>query len=239
MKKQIVFLLLALLPIGMMGQPKMLTSRLKVWNRQPFMKEGIDYDEKLISTFRNEMKHDDDVARPNALFIESPSWDGPMALTCDAKKMMYKREDGKTDMKVIEGELVAMKCKDNIWFNIKKKPVVQTYRMKVDDAYADSLLRLMAYACYTSVIQDPWSFVIDGTSYYLFWEEMESSFSNDADEMQQLLQKTLSDIMMVVIAQDEQKVKSFAPTINRLLAHYRSLQLPDQYIRPILYGAPN
>ena len=114
-------------------------------------------------------------------------------------------------------------------------PFLQTVTMDIDGVLLDSLLHLTAYACYTSANRDNHHMILDGTSYYLFWQSMKSTVSHDADGMQKLLAQTFSDITEAVLANDKEKIKSLAPTINRLLAHYRSLQLPDQYIKDNLY----
>ena len=102
--------------------------------------------------------------------------------------------------------------------------------MKVDHELFRSILQLARYAVYTSINQDSQSFVLDGTSRYLFWNSMMSQFTYDADDTQKQLSQTFDNILGAVSSQDSDKLKSLAPTIDRLLTHYRSLQLLDQYI---------
>jgi hypothetical protein len=172
----------------------------------------------------------------NLLFIEGPSFYAESALTYEITKGNYKEKDGESNIRVVNGELIAMKSDENIWYTIDQPHVVRIARMEVDGVLLDSLLHLTAYACYTSANRDSHHMVMDGTSCYFFWERMQSKVSDDADGMQKLLAQTFGNITKAVLDNDKEKLKSLAPTINRLLAHYRSLQLPDQYIRRNIYS---
>ena len=288
-------LILALLPIGMMGQNET-TSRLEVFDKAPLMKNGIDYYQKLINTFKyggnraaelwyeteeqvyrnkydalssqsqraqQEFKEQGDTVLANRtreqynaqidevsrrmdefdsiytqyklLFIEGPSFDAESALAYKITSTVNEKKDGNLNTRIASGELIAMKSDQNIWFTMTQPPFLQTVTMDIDGVLLDSLLHLTAYACYTSANRDNHHMILDGTSYYLFWQSMKSTVSHDADGMQKLLAQTFSDITEAVLANDKEKIKSLAPTINRLLAHYRSLQLPDQYIKNNLY----
>ena len=171
------------------------------------------------------------------LFIEGPSFYAESALTYKITKSSYEEKDGESNIRVVNGELIAMKSDENIWYTIEQPPVIRTARMEVDGVLLDSLLHLTAYACYTSANRDSHHMVMDGTSCYFFWERMQSKVSDDADGMQKLLAQTFSNVTKAVLDNDKEKLKSLAPTINRLLAHYRSLQLPDQYIRKNIYSS--
>ncbi|MCR4836637.1 MAG: hypothetical protein K5899_09715 [Bacteroidaceae bacterium] len=272
--KRILLILFTLLPVGAMGQVEK-TSRLEVLQRTPTIKNGIDYSQKLINTFKyeanpsaeywytkdkyfyhnfinvihsrlQEMKrsyaergdtallvdikeyeaktedldsiyeyYETVYTKHKLLFLTSPSFGEPAALA-------YTREE--------KTELIAMKSHESIWYNIDKRPILTTVRMEVDRATLDSILNLTVYAVYTSVYRDTKTVVLDGVSNFLFWREKESKFSAEGDGMQRLLAQTYNDILKAVLDNDKEKLKSLAPTINRLLAHYRSLQLPDQYI---------
>lgn len=149
------------------------------------------------------------------LFLTSPSFGEPAALA-------YTHEE--------KTELIAMKSYESILYHIDKQPILTTVRMEVDRATLDSILNLTVYAVYTSVYRDTKTVVLDGVSNFLFWREKESKFSAEGDGMQRLLAQTYNDILKAVLDNDKEKLKSLAPTIHRLLAHYRSLQLPDQQI---------
>ena len=123
-----------------------------------------------------------------------------------------------------------MKCHDNIWYNITEQPLLTTVRMDVDKATLDSILNLTIYAVNTSVYRDTKTVVFDGVANYLMWRDRESKFSAEGDGMQRLLAQTYNDILKAVLESDKDKLKSLVPTIDRLLVHYRALQLPDQYI---------
>lgn len=150
------------------------------------------------------------------LFLTSPSFEAPSALA-------YLRNREKT-------ELIAMKCHDNILYNITEQPLLMTVRMDVDKATLDSILNLTIYAVNTSVYRDTKTVVFDGVANYLMWRDRESKFSAEGDGMQRLLAQTYNDILKAVLESDKDKLKSLVPTIDRLLVHYRALQLPDQYI---------
>ena len=279
MKKILLLMTVLAATLSCVAQQKTTTSRLSVWQRDPLIKNGINYYEKLFNTFKYEgnpaaeqwhtigrdcyedklfglndryqsqvnrmaqqgdtimkkkleqerealeeevenlIDHYDEIYPClSLLFLRSPSFGVPSALAFDNNNANA------------EDELIAMSSKESIWYYINEQPILKTVRMKVDHELFRSILQLTRYAAYTSINQDSQSFVLDGTSRYLFWDSMVSKFTNDADGTQKLLSQTFDDILSAVSSQDSDKLKSLAPTIDRLLTHYRSLQLPDQYI---------
>ena len=279
MKKILLLMTVLAATLSCVAQQKTTTSRLSVWQRDPLIKNGINYYEKLFNTFKYEgnpaaeqwhtigrdcyedklfglndryqsqvnrmaqqgdtimkkkleqerealeeevenlIDHYDEIYPClSLLFLRSPSFGVPSALAFDNNNANA------------EDELIAMSSKESIWYYINEQPILKTVRMNVDHELFRSILQLTRYAAYTSINQDSQSFVLDGTSRYLFWDSMVSQFTYDADDTQKLLSQTFDDILSAVSSQDSDKLKSLAPTIDRLLTHYRSLQLPDQYI---------
>ena len=277
MKRILLFITVLVATMSCVAQQKTTTSRLSVWQRNPLIKNGVNYYEKLFNTFKYEgnpaaeqwhtigrksyesklyglssryrsqidrmeelgdtttqekLEQERDALEEelenlidhyeeiypclSLLFLRSPSFGAPNALAFDNNNA--------------EDELIAMSSKESIWYYINEQPILKTVRMKVDHELFRSILQLTRYAAYTSINQDSQSFVLDGTSRYLFWDSIVSQFTYDADDTQKLLSQTYDDILNAVLGQDSDKLKSLAPTINRLLTHYRSLQLPDQYI---------
>ena len=279
MKRILLFITVLVATMSCVAQQKTTTSRLSVWQRDPLIKNGVNYYEKLFNTFKYEgnpaaeqwhtigrdcyedklfglndryqsqvnrmaqqgdtimkkkleqerealeeevenlIDHYDEIYPClSLLFLRSPSFGVPSALAFDNNNANA------------EDELIAMSSKESIWYYINEQPILKTVRMNVDHELFRSILQLTRYAAYTSINQDSQSFVLDGTSRYLFWDSMVSQFTYDADDTQKLLSQTFDDILSAVSSQDSDKLKSLAPTIDRLLTHYRSLQLPDQYI---------
>ena len=279
MKRILLFITVLVATMSCVAQQKTTTSRLSVWQRDPLIKNGINYYEKLFNTFKYEgnpaaeqwhtigresyesklyglssryrnqidrmvqlgdtttqekLEQERDALEEelenlidhyeeiypclSLLFLRSPSFGVPSALAFDNNNANA------------EDELIAMSSKESIWYYIDEQPILKTVRMKVDHELFRSILQLTRYAAYTSINQDPQSFVLDGTSRYLFWDSMVSQFTYDADDTQKLLSQTYDDILNAVLGQDSDKLKSLAPTIDRLLVHYHALQLPDQYI---------
>jgi hypothetical protein len=279
MKKILLLMTVLAAALSCVAQQKTTTSRLSVWQRDPLIKNGINYYEKLFNTFKyegnpaaeqwhtigrdsyeeklfglndryqsqvNRMAQQGDTTMQkkleqerealeeevenlidhydeiypclSLLFLRSPSFGVPSALAFDNNNANA------------EDELIAMSSKESIWYYINEQPILKTVRMKVDHELFRSILQLTRYAAYTSINQDSQSFVLDGTSRYLFWDSMVSQFTYDADDTQKQLSQTFDNILSAVSSQDSDKLKSLAPTIDRLLTHYRSLQLPDQYI---------
>jgi hypothetical protein len=279
MKKNLLLMTVLAAALSCVAQQKTTTSRLSVWQRDPLIKNGINYYEKLFNTFKyegnpaaeqwhtigrdsyeeklfglndryqsqvNRMAQQGDTTMQkkleqerealeeevenlidhydeiypclSLLFLRSPSFGVPSALAFDNNNANA------------EDELIAMSSKESIWYYINEQPILKTVRMKVDHELFRSILQLTRYAAYTSINQDSQSFVLDGTSRYLFWDSMVSQFTYDADDTQKQLSQTFDNILSAVSSQDSDKLKSLAPTIDRLLTHYRSLQLPDQYI---------
>lgn len=279
MKKILLLMTVLAATLSCVAQQKTTTSRLSVWQRDPLIKNGINYYEKLFNTFKyegnpaaeqwhtigrdsyeeklfglndryqsqvNRMAQQGDTTMQkkleqerealeeevenlidhydeiypclSLLFLRSPSFGVPSALAFDNNNANA------------EDELIAMSSNESIWYYINEQPILKTVRMKVDHELFRSILQLARYAVYTSINQDSQSFVLDGTSRYLFWDSMMSQFTYDADDTQKQLSQTFDNILGAVSGQDSDKLKSLAPTIDRLLTHYRSLQLPDQYI---------
>lgn len=112
-----------------------------------------------------------------------------------------------------------------------KKVTMTAHKMKVDVAIYDSIQCLHKLAVYTSAQFDPDYTTLDGTRYHFIWGSFDGdkyaiSSDNGSDTCKQLL-NTFETICTALKADDYDLLRSLMPTIHELLAHYRTLLLPD------------
>lgn len=112
-----------------------------------------------------------------------------------------------------------------------KKVTFHTHKMKVPEAIYDSIQSLHMLAVYTSVQFDPDYTMLDGTRYHFIWSSFPGdkyaiSSDNGSPTCKQL-QKTFENICVALRTDNSDQLQSLMPTVHELLAHYRTLLLPD------------
>ena len=112
-----------------------------------------------------------------------------------------------------------------------KKMTMTTHKMKVDEAIYDSIQCLHKLAVYTSAQFDPDYTTLDGTQYHFVWstfagDKYAISSDNGSSTCKQL-QSTFNKICEAINTDNHELLYALMPTIHELLAHYRTLLLPD------------
>lgn len=112
-----------------------------------------------------------------------------------------------------------------------KKVTFHTRKMKVTEAIYDSIQSFHKLAVYTSAQFDPDYTTLDGTSYHFVWysfsgDKYARSSDNGSRTCKQL-QKTFENICVALRADNLDQLQSLMPAVHELLAHYRTLLLPD------------
>lgn len=112
-----------------------------------------------------------------------------------------------------------------------KKATFHSHKMNVTEAIYDSIQSLHKLAVYTSAQFDPDYTTLDGTSYHFVWysfsgDKYARSSDNGSSTCKQL-QKTFENICVALRADNHDQLQSLMPTVHELLAHYRTLLLPD------------
>ena len=112
-----------------------------------------------------------------------------------------------------------------------KKVTFHTHKMKVSEAIYDSIQSLHKLAVYTSAQFDPDYTTLDGTSYHFIWgttsgDKYARSSDNGSSTCKQL-QSTFNNICTALRTDDYNLLNSLMPTVHELLAHYRTLLMPD------------
>lgn len=164
------------------------------------------------------------------LYLVDPTFEPPKALLYRADEESVDNGDSGIKWVSRNSELVVMKSNINFYYDPKTKPEVTSIHMKVDDTLMDSIKSLVSFVHYTSLNMDESLHLIDGTRAFLFCRSKRMRLTQDFDEHQLELGKTFGKIMMYVEERDEVGLESLRPTINDLIAYYRTLILPDQYL---------
>ncbi|MBO4673601.1 MAG: hypothetical protein J5616_04555 [Bacteroidaceae bacterium] len=112
-----------------------------------------------------------------------------------------------------------------------KKVTMTTHKMKVDEAIYDSIQCLHKLAVYTSAQFDADYTTLDGTRYHFIWTSFDGDkyaiSSDNGSRTCKQLQSTFNKIYEAINTDDHELIQSLMPTIHELLAHYRTLLLPD------------
>ena len=124
-----------------------------------------------------------------------------------------------------------------VYLRIKKmaptmeKTVVTATKMKVDVAVYDSIQTLHMLTVYTAVPMDPTFTQLDGERYHFVWGDWlgnRYAQSHDSETSTgKKLQGTFRDICISISNNDCERLSALMPTVHELLAHYRTLLLPD------------
>ena len=149
------------------------------------------------------------------LFLAKPSFSPPYGFS-------YSSQD------------TALVYLEQRWDGNKKKGrkvTFHTHKMKVTEATYDSIQSLHKLAVYTSAQFDPDYTTLDGTSYHFIWgttsgDKYARSSDNGSSTCKQL-QSTFNNICTALRTDDYNLLNSLMPTVHELLAHYRTLLMPD------------
>lgn len=172
--------------------------------------------EKAYNAYDEEWdKMTNKLPRHGHLFIARPSFSAPFGFS-------YSPKD--TALVYLEQRWDGSKKKG-------KKVTFHTRKMKVTEAIYDSIQSLHKLAVYTSAQFDPDYTTLDGTSYHFVWysfsgDKYARSSDNGSRTCKQL-QKTFENICVALRTDNHDQLQSLMPTVHELLAHYRTLLLPD------------
>ena len=153
--------------------------------------------------------------RHNHLFIARPSFSAPYGFS-------YCHKDT---------ALVFIEQKWNVGKKKVKKVTMHSHKMKVDEAIYDSIQCLHKLAVYTSAQFDADYTMLDGTRYHFIWHVFDGdkyaiSSDNGSGTCKQL-QSTFNKICEAINTDNHELLYALMPTVHELLAHYRTLLLPD------------
>ena len=150
------------------------------------------------------------------LFLADPSFNPPYGFS-------YEDHDGTTSLVYLEQNLKYAKGKDKIKITSRKMPV--------DEAVYDSIQRLHMLAVYTAIYMDTDHTRLDGTSLHFIWRDyFGDKYATDHDSENttaKTLGKTFLAICDALAKNDRDALYALMPTVHELLAHYRTLVLPD------------
>ena len=172
--------------------------------------------EKAYNVYEKEWdKMTDSLPHHRHLFIARPSFSSPFGLS-------YSPKD--TALVYLEQRWDGNKKKG-------KKATFHSHKMLVTEAIYDSIQCLHKLAVYTSAQFDPDYTTLDGTSYHFIWgttsgDKYARSSDNGSSTCKQL-QSTFNNICTALRTDDYNLLNSLMPTVHELLAHYRTLLLPD------------
>lgn len=150
------------------------------------------------------------------LFLADPSFNPPYGFS-------YEDHDSITSLVYLEQNLKYAKGKDKIKVISRKMPV--------DEAVYDSIQRLHMLAVYTAIYMDTDHARLDGTSLHFIWRDyFGDKYATDHDSENttaKTLGKTFLAICDALAKNDRDALYALMPTVHELLAHYRTLVLPD------------
>lgn len=150
------------------------------------------------------------------LFLARPSFTPPYGFS-------YSPKD--TALVYLEQQWNGSKKRKN------KKVTLHAHKMKVSEAIYDSIQCLHKLAVYTSVQFDADYTMLDGTRFHFIWHAFDGDkyaiSSDNGSGTCKRLQKTFETICTALKDDDPDQLQSLMPTVHELLAHYRTLLLPD------------
>lgn len=165
--------------------------------------------------------------RYTLLYFVDPSFDPPYAL---AYRKWIKDESEDMTNESWNCELIAMKSNIIFHYDHTTKPEMTSIHMKVDDVLLDSIRTLTRLVHYTALNMGESILVLDGTRVFIFNNFRQMRFTQDSDDHARLLARTFGQLYKCVEEHDEEGLEALRPTINDLIAYYRTLILPDQYL---------
>ena len=112
------------------------------------------------------------------------------------------------------------------------KNVMRTMKMKVDKETYNAIQTLHMLVIYTAVPMDAVSNQLDGTLYYITWSDWRGDFlvmspSGAESATAKRVLHVFNDIAYAVGDHDLKGLQELMPTVNELIAHYRTLLHPD------------
>lgn len=149
----------------------------------------------------------------NFIFLVDPSFSTPYGFSYDAQDtaLVYLRMTKRAP-------------------TMEKTQMTST-KLKVDVAVYDSIQMLHMLAVYTAVPMNPDFTQLDGERYHFIWREWlgdRYARSHDSETPTgKHLQGTFRLICEAVGNKDSKRLQTLMPTVHELLAHYRTLLLPD------------
>lgn len=153
------------------------------------------------------------------LFLARPSFTPPYGFS-------YSPKD--TALVYLEQQWNGSKKRKN------KKVTLHAHKMKVSEAIYDSIQCLHKLAVYTSAQFDADYTMLDGTRFHFIWHAFDGDkyaiSSDNGSGTCKRLQKTFETICTALKDDDPDQLQSLIPTVHELLAHYRTLLLPDVLI---------
>ena len=118
----------------------------------------------------------------------------------------------------------------NIYYNIDECPKFKVQVMEVEKAVSDSIRMLACLAVYTAAYMNPIHTKLDGTGYTFMFESKIAVTHDSGGLRQRDLESVFERICEAIKTNDYNQLQSLLPTVNSLLAEYRSLTLPGQII---------
>lgn len=150
------------------------------------------------------------------LFLARPSFTPPYGFS-------YSPKD--TALVYLEQQWNGSKKRKN------KKVTLHAHKMKVSEAIYDSIQCLHKLAVYTSAQFDADYEMLDGTRFHFIWHAFDGDkyaiSSDNGSGTCKRLQKTFENICVALRTDNHDQLQSLMPTVHELLAHYRTLLLPD------------
>lgn len=150
------------------------------------------------------------------LFLARPSFTPPYGFS-------YSPKD--TALVYLEQQWNGSKKRKN------KKVTLHTHKMKVSEAIYDSIQCLHKLAVYTSAQFDADYEMLDGTRFHFIWHAFDGDkyaiSSDNGSGTCKRLQSTFNKIYEAINTDNHELLQSLMPTVHELLAHYRTLLLPD------------
>ena len=257
MKKALTLMLLTLIAISTFAQPRkiMRTDRLLTASGLPRYRKGKDIKTPFIEAFRYGMSQEakrwwTGYYAPNIPYASTEKGRKKREEAYDAYE---KKRDKMGEQLPCYGHLflarpsftppfgfsyspkdTALVYLEQRWNGNKKKGKKATFhshKMKVSEAIYDSIQCLHKLAVYTSAQFDADYEMLDGTRFHFIWHAFDGDkyaiSSDNGSRTCKQLQKTFENICVALRTDNHDQLQSLMPTVHELLAHYRTLLLPD------------
>lgn len=257
MKRTLNLMLLTLIVTSTFAQPLkiMRTDRLLTASGLPHYRKGKDINTPFIEAFRYGMSQEAKRWRtgyyePNIPYVSTEKGRKKREEAYDAYE---KKRDKMEEQLPCYGHLflarpsftppygfsyspkdTAFVYLEQQWNGSKKKGkkvTFHTHKMKVPEAIYDSIQCLHKLAVYTSAPFDADYEMLDGTRFHFIWHAFDGDkyaiSSDNGSGTCKRLQKTFETICTALKDDDPDQLQSLMPTVHELLAHYRTLLLPD------------
>jgi len=188
------------------------------------------YDKKRDKLIERIYEGDSMYVQYTLLYLVDPSFDPPFALAYKCDEEHVEVSGGYIREVPRNSELIVMKSNMNFHYDRTTKPEMTSIHMKVDDVLLDSIRTLTKLVYYTALNMDESVVVLDGARAFIFNYGCRMRITQDVDDHALLLARTFGQLYKCVEEHDEAGLEALRPTINDLIAYYRTLILPDQYL---------